>query len=132
MFRIPESELKVSFSRSSGAGGQNVNKVESKATIRWDFRQSLVLSEEQKQRLEEKLENRLNALCELQISSQKNRFQSRNRIAAVGIMNQLVNAALKTEPKRKPTKTPRRIKEKRLKEKQHQSKKKESRRVKDY
>src|SRR3989344_1315450 len=128
MFRIPESELKFTFSRSSGAGGQNVNKVESKATIRWDFRQSLVLSEEQKQRLEEKLENRLNALCELQISSQKNRFQSRNRIAAVGIMNQLVNAALKREP----TKTPRRIKEKRLKEKQHQSKKKESRRVKDY
>jgi len=132
MFRIPESELKFSFSRSGGAGGQNVNKVETKVAVYWNFEDSPALSEEQKSLIKESLKNRINEKGELIIYSQTERSQAQNKEKALEILNDLVNQALTIPEERKETKVPRREKEKRLGEKRRQAEKKESRRATDY
>jgi len=132
MFRIPESELKFSFSRSGGAGGQNVNKVETKVAVYWNFEDSPALSEKQKSLIKESLKNRINEKGELIIYSQTERSQAQNKEKALEILNDLVNQALTIPEERKETKVPRREKEKRLGEKRRQAEKKESRRATDY
>ena len=132
MFKIPESELKFSFSRSGGAGGQNVNKVETKVAVYWNFEDSPALSEEQKSLIKESLKNRINEKGELIIYSQTERSQAQNKEKALEILNALVNQALTIPEERKETKVPRREKEKRLGEKRRQAEKKESRRATDY
>ena len=100
---IPENELKLNFSRSSGAGGQNVNKVETKVTVRWNFQNSPKFSQDQKNRIAQKLKNRINEAGELAVSSQSERSQSQNRQSAIRKINELAAAALKPQRKRKPT-----------------------------
>lgn len=129
MFKIPEQELKFSFSRSRGAGGQNVNKVETKVTVRWDFQDSSFLSDEQKEQIKKKLKNRLNESGELFVYSQSERSQTQNKKKAIEILNRLAETALKVFPKRKPTKIPRSAKEKRLSAKKLKSQKKSFRRI---
>ena len=124
MLKIPESELKFSFSRSSGAGGQNVNKVETKVTARWDFQKSPFITNEQKEQIEKKLKNRLHKNGELAVSSQSERSQNQNLKSAVEILNRLAEAALKVVPKRKKTKVSRSAKERRLQNKKMKSEKK--------
>lgn len=132
-FQAPESELKFSFSRSGGAGGQNVNKVETKATVFWDFRNSLSLTEGQKSLIENNpmLKNRISNGVII-IYSQTERSQEQNRQKAVEVLNDLVSVALNPPTERRKTKIPRREKEKRLKEKKIASQKKVGRKRVEY
>ncbi len=131
-FVIPESEMRFLASRSGGAGGQNVNKRESKVTALWNFRDSNEINDAQKTLLTEKLKNRINAEGELYVHCQEERGQQANRQRAIQIMNEIVNQALSVSPERKETKVPKSEKEKRIKEKKAVSEKKSLRRKIDY
>src|SRR3954454_22965189 len=80
---IPEEEVTFTTSRSGGPGGQNVNKLETRVTLRFDLAGSTVLSEEQKARLRERLATRITKDGVLHVTSQRHRTQGANREAAV-------------------------------------------------
>ncbi len=101
---IPLAELEFSYARSSGPGGQNVNKVNSKALLRWNLLQSPSLTEEQRALLLVKLENKINQEGELLLSSDSFRDQIRNREDCIERFRGLVTAALVKPKKRKKTK----------------------------
>src|SRR3546814_4744936 len=91
-------------SRSGGAGGQHVNKVETKVALLFDIAAATVFSEEEKARIRKRLANRLQADGLVQISSQETRSQLRNKDLALQKLVELLSNALKTEKPRKPTK----------------------------
>ncbi len=126
-----DSELNFSFSKSSGPGGQNVNKVNTKVELRFAIDKSSILEETEKQILKVKLAKQLNSEGELIIVVQETRSQLKNKQKAVDKFYELINSALKPIKKRKVTKVSRAAKEKRLKQKQVQAEKK-SRRRKDF
>ena len=100
---IPHSELKITFARSSGAGGQNVNKTSTKVVLHWPVGKSAVLSWEEKQRIRAKLANRINNEDELVIMAEEERSQPQNRAQAVARLQTLVAQALRVTKKRRPT-----------------------------
>jgi ribosome-associated protein len=100
---IPARELEVSFARSGGPGGQNVNKVSSKVTLRWAFSQSQVLPLPAAERLRALAANRLSNDGWLQFSSQANRDQPANLQACILKLRQLVLQALVSPKARKAT-----------------------------
>jgi len=122
-------ELHFTFSRSSGPGGQNVNKVNTKVTLRFNIAESALLDEEQKVLLLDKLKNWINKDGDLIIISQTTRSQLKNREEAIQKFYDLLNLALKKKKKRKPTKPSKSSIEKRLKDKRIQSEKKGFRRL---
>src|SRR3954464_8779270 len=75
---IPRREIRFSFVRSSGPGGQNVNKVASKAVLRWSIASSTSLTFELKARVTRRLGRRINDRGELVLASQRYRDQARN------------------------------------------------------
>lgn len=101
--RIPESEFIFLSSRSSGPGGQNVNKVNTKVEVRFNIRLSDSLSAKEKDLVLNNLKNRINSTGELVIKSQSERTQLRNRNKAVEKMLLLLSEALTEKPERKPT-----------------------------
>ena len=101
---IPSRELKWRFSRSSGPGGQKVNKTDSRVEIIFNIEESKVLNDYQKKVIMQKLENKLvdNSIC---IAVQDQRNQSLNRQLAIVRISSLIRDSLKSPPKvRKATK----------------------------
>jgi len=76
---IPDDELSFVTSRSGGPGGQNVNKLETRVTVRFDLAQSPSLSDEQRARIAERLATRVTRGGFLQVTSQRHRTQAANR-----------------------------------------------------
>ncbi|PYO07999.1 MAG: aminoacyl-tRNA hydrolase [Gemmatimonadetes bacterium] len=125
---IPRNELDVRVSRSSGAGGQHVNKTSSRVEIFWNVLASRALSEEQRARLQEKLGPRLTTEGSIRVVASDMRSQSRNRDLAEERLAELVKRALVVPRKRKATKPTRAAKEARLEAKKRHSHKKRERR----
>jgi len=119
-----DTELNYSFSRSSGPGGQNVNKVNTKVEIRFNISLSSLLSQEEKESLLLKLPNQINNDHELIIISQATRSQLKNKEDAKFKFYETINKALKPVKKRKAIRIPKSVKEKRLKDKKVVSEKK--------
>lgn len=124
---LPDDELRFTFSRSGGPGGQNVNKVSSKATLWFNVVESPTLSEMQKQKLLQRLGNRISKDGVLQIVSAQFRTQKANREDALQRFATLLSAALHEQRVRKKTRVPRRVKETRLKSKKRKGMLKASR-----
>jgi ribosome-associated protein len=125
---VPEREIEIDFVRSSGPGGQNVNKVSSKAQLRWRVGDSAAFNDHQKDLIRRAAGNRLNAADEIVLSEQSERSQPRNREEAIARLQRLVTEALTPRKVRKPTKPSRAAKERRLEEKRRQGEKKQGRR----
>jgi ribosome-associated protein len=111
------SEFRFTASRSSGAGGQNVNKVNTKVELRFSVQDSLLLSDDEKQRILKKLANRINAEGELIITSQTERTQLKNKATCVLKFFEMLEAALKVQKKRTATKPTLASKAKRVEDK---------------
>ncbi len=124
---IPDSELELRTSRSSGPGGQNVNKLETRVTVRFDVAGSPSLGEEERERIRERLGSRISKAGILQVSSQRHRTQAANREAAVTRLAGLLADALEPEAERKPTRVPRAAKRRRIQEKRRRGRLKELR-----
>lgn len=122
-----QHELSYKTSRSSGSGGQNVNKVETSVTVLWKVEDSAVFTESEKERILLKLKNKINAEGILQTTVSESRTQLQNKKIAIEKIQELVNKSLIVPKKRIATK-PSRVKvEKRLESKKKLSEKKENR-----
>jgi ribosome-associated protein len=122
------SELHFSASRSSGPGGQHVNKVSTKVELRFHVSSSQMLSEEEKVVIAEKLASRINLAGELVLVSQSERTQLKNREKVTEKFYDLLRRALTPRKKRKATRVPFASKEARLESKRQRAVKKELRR----
>ncbi len=120
-------EITYKAVRSSGAGGQNVNKVSSKVILIFNVEKSLALSEEQKSIVIFKLSNRLNSENVLQLQCDIDRSQLRNKNIVTERFFALLHDAFKEEKHRKKTRIPRGAIEKRIKSKRKQSETKDLR-----
>jgi ribosome-associated protein len=118
---ISEDELVFKVSRSSGPGGQNVNKVNTRVTLMLDVANCNSFNDEQKQRILEHLATRANKAGILRIVSQKFRTQKANRKTAIERLCRLLSEALETHPVRKKTKVPKWAYQRRLEEKKRRS-----------
>ena len=121
------TELSYKTSRSSGAGGQNVNKVETAVTVLWKVESSQFFNENEKARISEKLKNRINSDGFLQVSASEARTQLQNRKIATEKILELVNLATFVPKKRIKTKPSKAQVAKRLDAKKKLSEKKEGR-----
>lgn len=122
-----DSELTFRASRSSGPGGQNVNKVNTRIELRFNVANSLLLSPEQKTLLTEKLKNRISADGDLIIAAQESRSQAENKKIATEKFYLLLQKAFAPQKARKRFRLSREHKQQRLDEKQRQAQKKELR-----
>jgi ribosome-associated protein len=119
--RIPESEFQWSFVRAGGPGGQNVNKVASKAVLRWDLAGSPSVPAEVKSRLLTQQRRRITSEGELVLNSQRFRDQEKNRRDCLDKLQEMIRQAAQRPTPRRPTKPTRGSRAKRLREKHRRS-----------
>ena len=127
-FFIPDNEFTVTFARSGGKGGQNVNKTSTKAIVHWPVGKSKILSWEEKERVRAKLTNRINNSDELVVMSEEERSQPQNRDKVVARLRSLVAQALRVPRIRRPTRPTRASKRRRIESKKQRSEVKRGRR----
>ena len=124
---IAEREICYRFSTSSKPGGQHGDKASTRVTLLFNVSESGSLSEADRARVLRRLATRISSDGILRVMSQKYRTQSANRRAALERFVELMREALKRTRKRKPTKVPRSVTERRLRDKKHRSRIKEER-----
>jgi ribosome-associated protein len=124
---IPEHELEITTSRSGGAGGQHVNKTDTRITIRWNIKTTSALTDEQKNHVLEKLQARITSEGDILVHNSESRSQLQNKKNALNNLAAIIRNALIIQKKRIATKVPKALKEARLKSKSHRSKIKQMR-----
>jgi ribosome-associated protein len=128
--RIPAHELKWSFARSGGPGGQNVNKVASKAVLRWRAATSTAtIPERAMARMRARFPSRFTADGDVLIQSQEYRDQERNREECVAKLTEMIRSSLVEPRPRKATKPTKGSQRRRLAEKRRRSERKRDRRA---
>ncbi len=128
---IPEDELTFTACRAGGPGGQHVNKVSSRVTLRFDVTGSPSLSDAQKRLIGERLKTRMSREGVLHVDCRKHRSQAANRAEAVERFVELMRNALKRRRKRARTAVPASEKRRRLDEKRRRSRLKRERQATD-
>ena len=129
--QIPQDELFFTFARSSGAGGQNVNKVNSKAILRWTPNESRVLIGAWRERFLAKYGSRLTTTGDLIVMSDRHRDQGKNASDCIDKLREMLLSVLVPPKKRKATKPTYGSKMRRLTAKKVNSDKKQGRRTKE-
>ncbi len=129
--KMLEKEVEFTFARSSGPGGQNVNKVNSKAILYWDYLYSDLISDRARRRFEENFGSRISSDQKVIIAGDESRDQLRNKLLCLEKLVEMIEAAIKEPKKRYKTKPSRSSVEKRLRSKTLDSKRKQARKV-DY
>jgi ribosome-associated protein len=119
--QIPDTEFEWSFARSGGPGGQNVNKVASKAVLHWDVTQSPTVPPDVKERFCDQNRGRLTTEGVFVVSSERTRSQLMNRQDCLDILSSLLLAATKVPRRRKKTRPTRGSKERRLADKKQRA-----------
>ena len=126
------AELSFKAVRSSGAGGQNVNKVSSKVVLTFDLKNSQGLTDEEKLLVETKLSSRLTTDAVLILNCDEDRSQFRNKEIVIKRILELIKNALFVPKERKPTRIPKSVIRKRIKNKKNVSEVKKTRRKPDF
>jgi ribosome-associated protein len=121
---ISEKEVIITASRSSGPGGQNVNKVSTKVMLRFDLESTKYLTETQKKRVRKKLKNKISKQGFIVLHEEEGRTQAENRRRVIEKFARMMAQALKIPRKRLPTRVSRAQRERRLDEKKIKSRKK--------
>jgi ribosome-associated protein len=124
-------EISFATSRSSGPGGQNVNKVNTRVTLIWDVAQSTAITQEQKEIIQLKLAPAITKEGVLQITSQEKRSQYQNKETVIEKLGILLAKAFARKKARKPTKPSKAAVHKRIQQKKKQGEKKKWRRGED-
>lgn len=118
------NELAFSTSLSGGAGGQHVNKTETKVSLSWKVEDSQFLNASEKERVLKRLKHRINTNRELRLNCSKTRSQHQNKKILIKRFQNMLLSALAKPKKRKTTVIPKKAKQKRLREKAKQAEKK--------
>lgn len=126
--QVPESELTLTFARSGGPGGQNVNKVSSKAILDWDLDHSIALPDDVRERFIARYRRRITRDGRVQIIGQRYRDQARNIDDCRARLIEMITTVLVAPVKRKATAPSRAAKQRRLSDKHARADRKESRR----
>lgn len=127
-----QPEVQYQFARSGGAGGQNVNKVATKAELRFNVRHSLLLSDEERTVLEEKLANKLTTDGELVLTHQTERTQLANKEKVTKKFYRLIEKAFEKPKPRRATKPSKASVEERIARKKQKSEVKGNRKKVDF
>jgi ribosome-associated protein len=124
---IPDDEISFTFSRSSGPGGQNVNKLNTRVTLLFDVARSSSLSSTHRQAILDRLATRISREGILRVASQRHRTQKMNREAVTERFAELIRYALTRRRPRKETRVPAAVRAKRLENKKRRSRLKDRR-----